>query len=130
MSNGKTDHNKHFGSPYISPHINDKYEDLHNEYSSTENVGINVSSLAIESFENKRAREILASTKKRIGMRFESGVIWRPTDTQMTGNYPMAIKRLTYVESKIRKDPIYEAKYRIGNHSKLYCGSLFLTCCI
>ncbi|XP_055615425.1 uncharacterized protein LOC129761711 [Toxorhynchites rutilus septentrionalis] len=58
-----------------------------------------------ESTEDQRARSILEQTTKRVGERFETGLIWRKDDVFFPDSYPMALKRLKQLEKKLEKSP-------------------------
>ncbi|XP_055522525.1 uncharacterized protein LOC129716715 [Wyeomyia smithii] len=62
-----------------------------------------------ESAEDKRAREILQRTTKRIGDRFETGLLWKNNDPYFPDSYSLAVKRLKQLEKKLEKNPeLYE----------------------
>ncbi|XP_055591483.1 uncharacterized protein LOC129743473 [Uranotaenia lowii] len=61
------------------------------EFFQLEAVGI--SPVNLKSKEDKRAREILERTTKRIGNRFETGLLWAEDDVVFPDSFPMAVKR-------------------------------------
>lgn len=79
---------------------------------TTEAFGTKVPSAEIESDDIKRARELLSSTTKRVGTRFETGLLWKRDGIVLPNSYAMALKRLVSVESKMRRDPEYARQYR------------------
>lgn len=101
-------------------HINkdnnlNEYELLHDlvrRHFTTEDFGAKIPSAKAESDEIMRAREILRTTTKRIGNRFETGLLWKSDDVVLPDSYDMALKRLTSVEAKMRRDPNYASCYK------------------
>ncbi|XP_055622535.1 uncharacterized protein LOC129766105 [Toxorhynchites rutilus septentrionalis] len=77
-----------------------------------------------ESDEIIRAREILERTTKRIGDRFETGLIWKHDNPTFPDSYFMAFKRMKALENRLSKNPelqqnIYD---QIRNYQKKgYC---------
>ncbi|XP_062703633.1 uncharacterized protein LOC134286082 [Aedes albopictus] len=62
-----------------------------------------------ESKEDRRARDILERTTKRIGDRFETGLLWRADDIVFPNSFPMALRRLEHLERRLEKTPeLYE----------------------
>lgn len=64
----------------------------------------------IESKDVQRARKILHSTTRKVGGRYETGLLWRFDDFQFPNSYPMALKRLECLERKMEKDPVLARK--------------------
>ncbi|XP_055523080.1 uncharacterized protein LOC129717248 [Wyeomyia smithii] len=60
---------------------------------------------APESVDEKRAREILETTTRRVGDRFETGLLWRKDERWFPDSYPMAVRRMRALERKLEKDP-------------------------
>ncbi|XP_058827483.1 uncharacterized protein LOC131687421 [Topomyia yanbarensis] len=58
-----------------------------------------------ESTDDIRAREILEQTTRRIGNRFETGLIWKSDDFEFPDSWGMAVRRLKGLEVKLTKDP-------------------------
>ncbi|XP_065081592.1 uncharacterized protein LOC135704092 [Ochlerotatus camptorhynchus] len=63
-----------------------------------------------EPIEEKRAREILQATTKRVGNRFETGLLWREDERRFPDSYPMAVRRMRALERKLGKDPALKQK--------------------
>lgn len=104
-------------------HINesvDHLESVVNDYFTVENFGTQPTNAKMESKDDVRAMEILRSTTKRVGDRFESGLLWKMDETQLPDSFPMAMKRLVTVENKMKKDQLYSTRYRetIKDHLK------------
>lgn len=101
-------------TPHRLCHVYQPLDELNSivkEYFTTENFGVKMPIEKLESIENKRAMEILRTTTKRIGERFESGLLWKSDNIQLPDSFMMAQKRLTSVESKMKKDKLYAIKY-------------------
>ncbi|XP_062541700.1 uncharacterized protein LOC134209706 [Armigeres subalbatus] len=58
-----------------------------------------------ESNEDARARNIMQTTTKRIGDRYETGLLWRRDEQRFPDSYPMAVSRLKALERKLERDP-------------------------
>ncbi|GBP39006.1 hypothetical protein EVAR_89228_1 [Eumeta japonica] len=63
-----------------------------------------------ENAEVKRASRILNDTTRRIGNKWETGLLWKEDDPRFPDNYNGARKRLTNIENKMDRDPA--AAYR------------------
>lgn len=59
----------------------------------------------LESAEDKRARGILERTTKRIGDRYETGLLWKNDNPSFPDSYPMALRRLKQLEKKLETNP-------------------------
>lgn len=102
-------------SPPIVLHIDSqKDDDLYNmvkEFYTTEQFGVKHTTVIPESDENKRARSLLASTSRRVGTRFETGLLWKTDNIRLPESYGLALSRLRGVENKMRRDPEYAKRY-------------------
>lgn len=88
----------------ITPVSNQELHDLMRQQYVLDEVA--VSSFAIpEPTEEKRAREILEATTKRVGNRFETGLLWRENERRFPDSYPMAVRRLKALDRKLEKSP-------------------------
>ncbi|XP_058449080.1 uncharacterized protein LOC131429046 [Malaya genurostris] len=58
-----------------------------------------------EPVEDKRAREILESTTKRVGDRYETGLLWREDARRFPDSYSMAVRRMKALDRKLEKSP-------------------------
>ncbi|XP_055633808.1 uncharacterized protein LOC129774135 [Toxorhynchites rutilus septentrionalis] len=92
------------------------------QYFSVDNVGVAAASFP-QSKEEQRATRILTETTKRVGMRFESGLLWKFDDFEFPDNYAMAMRRLHCLERRIRSDTVIGdsvkrqlAEYRIKGY--------------
>ncbi|XP_055605442.1 uncharacterized protein LOC129753634 [Uranotaenia lowii] len=73
------------------------------EYFQLEDVGI--TPIRLESKEDRRAREILERTTRRVGERFESGLLWIEDDVVFPESYQMALKRSLSLDKRIARCP-------------------------
>ena len=48
--------------------------------------------------------QIFKSTTKRIGNRYETGLLWRTHDVTLPKSYAMAKQRLVSIEKQMKKD--------------------------
>ncbi|GBP75318.1 hypothetical protein EVAR_38381_1 [Eumeta japonica] len=62
-----------------------------------------------ENAEVKRASRILNDTTRRIGNKWETGLLWKEDDPRFPDNYNGARKRLTNIENKMDRDPFAAA---------------------
>ncbi|XP_062700111.1 uncharacterized protein LOC134284819 [Aedes albopictus] len=76
-----------------------------NDYFTLDQVGAGLSFPIMESEADKRARRLLSETTRRVGNRFETGLLWKADDVQFPNSYPMAVKRLEALEKKLNKEP-------------------------
>lgn len=83
----------------------DIYELLKSHYAVEESVVVS----PMESVDDKRAREIMRRTTKRIGKRFETGLLWKAEDPRFPNSLPMALGRMKHLERRFEKDAdLYE----------------------
>ncbi|XP_065089673.1 uncharacterized protein LOC135710890 [Ochlerotatus camptorhynchus] len=88
----------------VTPVSNQELHDLMREQYVLDEKAI--TSFAVpEPAEEKRAREILETTTKRIGDRFETGLLWREDVRWFPDSYPMAMRRMKALERNLEKDP-------------------------
>ncbi|XP_062711088.1 uncharacterized protein LOC134289241 [Aedes albopictus] len=52
-----------------------------------------------------RARNILEQTTRRVGNRFETGLLWNNDEITLPDSYPMALKRMAALERRLSKNP-------------------------
>ena len=55
--------------------------------------------------DEKRAKDILKRTTKRIGNRFETGLLWRDDNRVFPDSYPTAEKRMQQLAKRLKKNP-------------------------
>lgn len=63
------------------------------------------------SVEDKRAVDILNSTMKRIGDRYETGLLWRNPNIVLPESKTNALRRLECVERRMQKDKVFAEAY-------------------
>ena len=61
--------------------------------------------------EDKRAMEILESSVRHIGDRYEAGLLWKEKDVQLCDNRDVAEKRLKSTERSVKRDLALAEKY-------------------
>lgn len=88
-------------------HADRELQDMVKQYFEIEQYGI--SAVKLESDEDRRARSILESTTKRIGQRFETGLLWKNDSIVFPESYKMALRRLQCLERRLVREPaLYE----------------------
>ncbi|XP_073821841.1 uncharacterized protein [Musca autumnalis] len=88
---------------------------LHNvvqEFISNENFGTNPDIVPLVSDDDQKAMNIMESTTKKTGDRFEIGLLWKEYPPIMPNSLQMAQKRLITIEKKMGKDSEYAEKYK------------------
>ncbi|XP_055640368.1 uncharacterized protein LOC129777849 isoform X1 [Toxorhynchites rutilus septentrionalis] len=86
-------------------------QDQMKQHFSIESLGV----MAIEcpqSEEDKRANDILRKTTKRIGERFETGLLWKSDDFVFPDSFAMAERRLICLERRMKRDKNIESSVR------------------
>ncbi|XP_065077675.1 uncharacterized protein LOC135700932 [Ochlerotatus camptorhynchus] len=79
------------------------------DYITLDNSGVRPPLTPIESEEHKRARQLLQATTRRVGKRFETGLLWKWDNVQFPDSYGMALRRLRSLEKRLTKEPqLYE----------------------
>ncbi|XP_058817804.1 uncharacterized protein LOC131681110 [Topomyia yanbarensis] len=56
--------------------------------------------------EDQRAQYLLETTTKRIGNRYETGLLWKQDDIVLPNSYPMAVRRLKCLERQMERNPV------------------------
>ncbi|XP_062707101.1 uncharacterized protein LOC115264963 [Aedes albopictus] len=90
---------------YVNVHNGFTNEDLHDILKNHYAVEESVVAVQLETAEDKRAREILERTTKRIGDSFETGLLWKVDNPSFPDSYPMALRRLKQLEKKLERNP-------------------------
>ena len=85
-------------------HEDDELHQLVKRSFTTEEFGVKVLKELPRSNDDIRAQEIMERTTKRIGERWEVGLLWRDENIQLPESKSMAIRRLTSMEKKLDKD--------------------------
>ncbi|XP_055615183.1 uncharacterized protein LOC129761486 [Toxorhynchites rutilus septentrionalis] len=102
---------------------NQELHDLLKSQYILEEPGVTVDVLP-ESAEDRRAREILETTTKRVGDRFETGMLWKEDDPSFTNSYPMASSRMRSLDKRLSQNPQLLENVRsqlVKYQSKGYC---------
>ncbi|XP_062704050.1 uncharacterized protein LOC134286454 [Aedes albopictus] len=97
---------------YMNVHQGVTNEDLHDLLKNHYAVEESVVTVQLESADEKRAREILERTTKRVGDRFETGLLWKTDDPSFPDSYPMALRRLKQLEKKLEKNSSLQQNVR------------------
>lgn len=66
---------------------------------------VGVSPIRLESRDDCKAREILERTIKRVGDRFEIGLLWKDGVPRFPKSYSMAYNRLKNLEARLKRNP-------------------------
>ncbi|XP_058456758.1 uncharacterized protein LOC131434131 [Malaya genurostris] len=90
---------------------NQELHDLLKSYYTLEESGISVALLP-EPEEDRRAKDILKKTTKRISDCFETYLLWKEDNPEFLDSYLMAVKRLKCLENRLRKNPELYNKVR------------------
>ncbi|XP_043660207.1 uncharacterized protein LOC122624614 [Drosophila teissieri] len=61
---------------------------------------------------NARALSILEETTKRVGRRYETGLLWRDDEVRLPESYSMALNRLVNIERKMKRDVDFARAYK------------------
>lgn len=97
------------GSEESSVNLNSDKEmfELVKKYFTMENIGYESirSSKHLISENEERALTVLKETTKKLGDRFETGLIWKSETISLPDNYNSALKRLIVFEKKLEKEP-------------------------
>lgn len=80
-------------------------EDLHDLLRTQYALEESVVAVKRESKEDERAVSILERTTKRVGNRFETGLLWKTDEVNFPDSFPMAVKRMKQLEQKLEKNP-------------------------
>ncbi|XP_062698761.1 uncharacterized protein LOC134284192 [Aedes albopictus] len=83
----------------------EKLEQLVKEYFNAEDCGVRHQDI-LESDAETRARKIMEATTRRIGNRFETGLVWKTDIVEFPDSFPMALRRLQCLERRMDKDPL------------------------
>ncbi|XP_062710760.1 uncharacterized protein LOC134288863 [Aedes albopictus] len=76
------------------------------DFITLDNSGVQPPLAPLESKENKRAQQLLQTTTRRVGSRFETGLLWKWDEIQLPDSYGMALRRLHSLEKRLGKEPL------------------------
>jgi hypothetical protein len=78
---------------------------------TTEYFGCAYDSNNIYSRDDKRAIDILESTTRKVGERYETSLLWKSDNVVLPDNRLMAEKRLHNLESRLDRYPVLKEAY-------------------
>ncbi|XP_065093209.1 uncharacterized protein LOC135713919 [Ochlerotatus camptorhynchus] len=87
-----------------------KNEELHEtvkQFFAVDEVG---AANPILSAEDQRAQELLEQTTRRVGDRYETGLLWRKDHVELPESYPMALSRMKCLERRMERDSTLKQK--------------------
>ncbi|XP_062538916.1 uncharacterized protein LOC134207212 [Armigeres subalbatus] len=90
---------------YLGYHQQISNDDLHELLKSHYALEESVVMIPQETEKERRAREILERTTKRIGDCYETGLLWKTDDLRFPDSYPMALRRMKQLEKRLDKNP-------------------------
>ncbi|XP_055585136.1 uncharacterized protein LOC129737987 [Uranotaenia lowii] len=96
----------------------EKLNEIIKQHIIIDNLGVRSTGIALESNEDKRARETLESTTRRIPGGFETGILWKSDNVVFPDGFSMALSRLNSLEKKIYKHP--DLANRVKEHINEY----------
>ncbi|XP_038106872.1 uncharacterized protein LOC119766411 [Culex quinquefasciatus] len=92
-------------SCFLGCHQEVTNEELHDLLKSHYSLEEAVVTVQRESVEDQRARKIMEETTRRVGDRFETGLLWKTDGVKFPNSYPMAVKRMKQLEKKLERSP-------------------------
>ncbi|XP_053956165.1 uncharacterized protein LOC128861814 [Anastrepha ludens] len=96
------------------------------DYFNIESLGVR-SSPPVESNDDVRAKMLLEGTTKRVGGRFQTGLLWKDDSIQLPDNYTAALHRLEGIERKMKRDETFATAYKEiidGTRAVAVCGDI------
>ena len=87
------------------------FHQLVKESFKTDSFGVKISSTKVRSREEDRAEKLLKSTTRRVGNRWETGLLWRTPDITLPESKTMATSRLKSLEQKMDGNPAFSEEY-------------------
>ena len=103
-------------------------DDLHllvKSFFTTDSFGVKVTSTKIRSRQEARAERIMESTTRRVGDRWETGLLWRESGILLPESKPMALRRLFSIERKMDRDQVFADAYCSKIEQYLAAGYAF-----
>ena len=102
---------------HVSEYSDGNLHEMVKQSFQTENFGVVFPKKPLFSDEEERAQRILDATTKRVGDRWETGLLWLYEYLHFPDSYSMALSRLKNIEKQMRKDPsfrdLYNAKIKV-----------------
>ncbi|XP_044317429.1 uncharacterized protein LOC123038042 [Drosophila rhopaloa] len=80
------------------------------DYFETENFGVKPAP-PVAASGDARALGILNGTTKRVGQRYQTGLLWKDDEVRLPNSYDMALKRLVNIERKMKRDVEFAQAY-------------------
>ncbi|XP_054290773.1 uncharacterized protein LOC129005790 [Macrosteles quadrilineatus] len=91
----------------------EKLHDIIKDSFEIKNYGVSlVEDDNVKSVEDEKALKILEDTTKKVGDRYESGLLWKSEDFKYPPSYENALKRLKGIERKMARDENFHNKYK------------------
>ena len=100
----------HHNCDTINDHDNELNEMVKFSF-SLESFGVQRAESNIKTADDIRAESILEATTRRVGPRFETGLLWRNDKVVFPDSKSMAMHRLVCMEKKIARDPQFASAY-------------------
>ncbi|XP_062713659.1 uncharacterized protein LOC109432815 [Aedes albopictus] len=94
----------------LNHHSEMKNRELHEQMKTF--FGIEEASITVkpEAEVDKRAKQIMVDTTRRVGKAFETGLIWKYDNISFPDSYNMAEKRLVQLEKRLSRNPALKEK--------------------
>ncbi|XP_051172885.1 uncharacterized protein LOC127289150 [Leptopilina boulardi] len=98
---------------FFVQHSNDDKDlnDAVRNFWTTESFGVSPSSRNLNTKEDQRAQKVLDETLKRVGKRWEAGLLWKTSQEILPASRETAVKRLLSIERKMIKEPEFGKRY-------------------
>lgn len=80
------------------------------DYFNIESMGVRAAP-PVECDDDVRAKQILHDSTKRMGKRFQTGLLWKKDKVELPQSYSMALSRLKGIEQKMQRDVNFSAAY-------------------
>ncbi|XP_058828346.1 uncharacterized protein LOC131688193 [Topomyia yanbarensis] len=81
---------------------NQELHELMKQYYCVEEAAV---ATPLESEDDKRARQILENTTRRVGKGFETGLLWKYDQPSFPNSYPLALRRMQSLEKRLAREP-------------------------
>ena len=114
----------------LQTHVSTPDEDLRVQVQSwwkTESFGCKFAEVTSRSVEDKQALATLQSTTRKVGDRYQTGLLWKDPNSKLPNNRVVAEKQLYSLEKRLSRNPSLARAYRdtISNDlEKGYCKKL------
>ena len=90
---------------------NDALHQLVKDSFSLENFGVKLLGSQLKSEELNRAENLLDQTTRRVGERYETGLLWKAEVPELPASKDMALRRLLQIERKMTRQPELAEQY-------------------